>query len=111
MAIKLDATNHEHMDSFQVGDTVRVLYRIREGEKVREQPFEGIVIGIKGSDVSKTFTVRRIGDHEIGIERIFPVNSPNISKLSVLKKGKVRRAKLYYLREKVGKAAERIKAR
>jgi len=111
MALKLDATKHSHMDSFQVGDTVRVMYKIREGEKTREQPYEGIVIGIKGSDVSKTFTVRKIGDQGIGVERIFPVNSPNISKLSVLKKGKVRRAKLFYLRDKVGKSAERIKAR
>ncbi len=111
MALKLDATKHAHMDSFQVGDTVRVMYKIREGEKTREQPYEGIVIGIKGSDVSKTFTVRKIGDHGVGVERIFPANSPNISKLSVLKKGKVRRAKLYYLRDKVGKAAERIKTR
>ena len=111
MALKLDATKHSHMDSFQIGDTVRVMYKIREGEKTREQPYEGIVIGIKGSDVSKTFTVRKIGDQGIGVERIFPVNSPNISKLSVLKKGKVRRAKLFYLRDKVGKSAERIKAR
>ena len=111
MALKLDATKHSHMDSFQVGDTVRVMYKIREGDKTREQPYEGIVIGIKGSDVSKTFTVRKIGDQGVGVERIFPVNSPNISKLSVLKKGKVRRAKLFYLRDKVGKSAERIKAR
>ena len=111
MALKMDATNLKNIESFQVGDTVRVLYRIREGDKVREQPFEGIVIGIKGSDVSKTFTVRKIGDHGIGVERIFPVYSPNIAKLSVLKKGKVRRAKLYYLRDKVGKSAERIKTR
>ncbi|MBP8961169.1 50S ribosomal protein L19 [Patescibacteria group bacterium] len=111
MALKLDATKHSHMDSFQVGDTVRVMYKIREGDKTREQPYEGIVIGIKGSDVSKTFTVRKIGDQGVGVERIFPVNSPNISKLSVLKKGKVRRAKLFYLRDKVGKSAERIKVR
>ena len=110
MALKFDATGKENIESFKVGDTVKVLYKIREGEKTRIQPFEGVVIAIKGSGVSRTFTVRKIGDHKVGVERIFPVNSPNISKLSVLKEGKVRRAKLYYLRGKVGKEAERIKS-
>lgn len=110
MALKFDATRKENMKSFQVGDTVKVLYKIREGEKTRIQPFEGVVIAIKGSGISRTFTVRKIGDHGVGVERIFPANSPNISKLSVLKEGKVRRAKLYYLRGKVGKEAERIKS-
>lgn len=97
---------------FRVGDTVKVVYKIVEGNEVRRtQPFEGIVIGKKGSDVSKTFTVRRIGADAIGVERIFPLYSPNIESLTVVKKGKVRRAKLYYLREKTGRAAMKIKER
>lgn len=115
MAIKADASKLNNVETFQVGDTVRVHYKIREGEgeeaKTRIQPFEGIVIGIKGSDVSKTFTVRRIGADGVPVERIFPLHSPNISKLEVVKRGKVRRAKLYYLRKKVGRSAERIKSR
>jgi len=111
MALKFDASKIEHIESFQVGDTVRVHYKIREGEKTRIQPFEGIVIGIKGSDVSKTFIVRRIAADLVPVERIFPIYSPNISKLEVIKPGKVRRAKLYYLRGKVGRAATNIKRR
>jgi len=111
MALKFDASKIEHIESFQVGDTVRVHYKIREGKKTRIQPFEGIVIGIKGSDVSKTFTVRKIGAYLVPVERIFPIYTPNISKLDVIKKGKVRRAKLYYLRGKTGRAATNIKRR
>ena len=97
---------------FRVGDTIRVVYKIIEGDTVRRtQPFEGIVISKKGSDASKTFTVRRIGSDGIGVERIFPLYSPNIESIAVVKKGKVRRAKLYYLREKTGRAAMRIKER
>ena len=96
---------------FRVGDTVRVMYKIIEGDKVREQPYEGIVIQKKGKGVSKTFTVRRIGADSVGVERIFPEQSPNITSLTVLKTGKVRRAKLYYLRGKQGREASRIKER
>jgi len=96
---------------FRVGDTVRVWYRIIEGDKTRSQPFEGIVISKKGSGVSKTFTVRRIGADNVGVERIFPLFSPNLDKVDILKHGKVRRAKLYYLRGKKGRAATRIKER
>lgn len=97
---------------FRVGDTVKVIYKIMDGDKlVREQPFEGVVISKKGSDVSKTFTVRRIGAAGIGVERIFPLYSPNISSVDVLKKGKARRSKLYYLREKKGRAATKVKER
>lgn len=96
---------------FRVGDTVRVMYKITEGDKTRTQPYEGIVIGKKGSGISKTFTVRRVGADKIGVERIFPLYSPNIESVEVLKKGKVRRAKLYYLRDKKGRAATRIKER
>ncbi|MBN1162385.1 50S ribosomal protein L19 [Patescibacteria group bacterium] len=113
-----DITHHEDSTQsvpswpdFRPGDIVRVLYKIIEGKKVRTQPYEGIVIAKKGSGVSKTFTVRRIGVHGIGVERIFPFYSPNIEKLEVVKRGKVRRAKLYYLREKKGKEAMRVRER
>lgn len=94
---------------FNVGDTVRVNYKIKEGESFRIQPFEGIVIAKKNSGISKTFTVRRIGTDSIGVERIFPAYSPNIESVKVVKKGAVRRAKLYYLRGKKGRAALKIK--
>jgi large subunit ribosomal protein L19 len=96
---------------FRVGDTVKLQYRIIEGEKTRLQPFQGIVISKRGEGVSKTFTVRRIGADKIGVERIFPLHSPNIEELIVVKKGKVRKAKLYYLRDKKGREAMRIKER
>ncbi len=97
------------LPEFRVGDTVSVDVRIVEGEKSRIQKFEGVVIGRRGSGVSESFTVRKISNG-VGVERVFPVNSPNVSSLVVTRKGKVRRAKLYYLRERSGKAA-RIKER
>jgi large subunit ribosomal protein L19 len=99
------------LTDFRPGDSIKVFYKITEGGKTRIQPYEGIVISKKGSGVSKTFTVRKIGADSIGVERIFPLHSPNIEKIEVIKKGKVRRAKLYYLREKVGREAMRIKER
>jgi large subunit ribosomal protein L19 len=87
---------------FNVGDTVRVEVKIVEGEKTRLQAFEGIVIRKKGSGVSSTFTLRRVSYGE-GVERTFPLHSPLIEKISVLRTGRVRRAKLYYLRKRVGK--------
>jgi len=87
---------------FNIGDTVRVHVKIKEEEKTRIQVFEGIVIGKKGRGVSQTFTVRRVSYGE-GVERIFPVHCPSVSKVEVLKRGKVRRAKLYYLRKRIGK--------
>lgn len=101
----------EGIPNFRVGDTIRVSYKIIEGDKIRFQPFQGIVISKKGSDVSKTFTVRKIGADGIGVERIFPLHSPNIEKVKVVKRGKVRRAKLYYLRDRIGRKATRIKER
>ena len=92
---------------FNVGDTVRVNYRIIEGERERIQAFEGTVIKIQGSGIASTFTVRRIS-YGTGVERTFPVNSPRIQSLEVLREGKVRRAKLFYLRDRVGRSA-RIK--
>jgi len=89
---------------FRPGDNVSVSYRIIEGAKERIQLFRGDVIQIKGEGLNKTFTVRKISNG-IGVERIFPLNSPAIADIKVLKRGKVRRAKLYYLRELVGKKA------
>ena len=94
---------------FRSGDTVTVLYKIKEGGKERIQPFKGTVIQRKGTDHTKTFTVRKLSNG-IGVERIFPVYSPNIDSIEVNKRGKVRRARLYYLRERVGKKS-RIKER
>ncbi len=117
----MDGEKALHVD-FHVGDTVRVHYKLIEKEKVagktkrevkeetreRIQIFEGIVIAIKGSGANVMFTVRKIGAGAIGIERIFPLISPWIRKMEVKKHGLVRRAKLYYLRDKVGKEASRV---
>ncbi len=92
-----------------IGDTVRVHQQITEGKKTRTQIFEGIVIAIKGRENGKSFTVRKIGSAGIGVEKIFPVQLPGIKKIEVKRKGKVRRSKLYYLRDRVGKAATKIK--
>ena len=89
--------------SFKIGDTVDVHVKIVEGEKERVQIFTGIVIGRKGSKLDESFTVRRLVGNE-GVERVFPLHSPSIDKIDVKKSGKVRRAKLYYLRDRVGKA-------
>ncbi len=95
--------------NFKSGDTVNVYYKIIEGEKTRIQPYQGIVISRKGHDMSKSFTVRRLGADGVGVERIFQLHSPNIEKIELVKSGRVRRAKLYYLRDKKGSAAYRIK--
>lgn len=90
---------------FSVGDTVKVHVRIKEGDKSRIQIFEGTVIAKKHGGISETFTVRRVA-HGCGIERVFPLHSPVVDKVEVVRYGKVRRAKLYYLRGRVGKAAK-----
>ena len=90
---------------FNVGDTVRVDVRIKEGERERIQAFEGTVIAKKHGGVAETFTVRRVS-YGVGVERVFPVNSPNVKGVDVVRNGKIRRAKLYYLRDRVGKAAK-----
>lgn len=87
-------------ESFQVGDTLRVFSRDPQEKKAHSSPFEGVVIAIRGLGQNSTFTVRRIGIDKIAIERIFPFNSPAIEKIKVVKKNKVKRAKLYYLRKK-----------
>lgn len=92
---------------FGPGDTVRVRVRIKEGDKERIQAFQGVVIQRRGAGTGETFTVRKISSG-IGVERIFPLSSPNIAKIEVLRRGKVRRSKLFYLRELTGKSA-RIK--
>ncbi len=90
---------------FDIGDTVRVHAKVVEGDKERIQIFEGVVIGRRGSQNTETFTVRKVS-YGVGVERIFPVHSPTISRVDVVRHGKVRRAKLYYLREKKGKMAK-----
>lgn len=98
------------LPEFSVGDTIKVHTKIVEGEKHRIQMFEGIVIAIKGAGTRKTFTIRRISNG-VGVEKIIPLNSPNIAKIDLIKKGAVRRAKLYYMRERIGKKAMFIRSK
>ena len=97
--------SQENMPKFEVGDTVKIGVNIREGDKERVQMFEGTVIARKGSGVAETFTVRRVS-YGVGVERVFPIHSPNVVSVQVVRKGRVRRSKLYYLRNRVGKAAK-----
>ncbi len=91
------------LPEFRPGDTVKVYVRVKEGDKERVQPYEGIVIAIGGSGLGKTFVVRRIAAGGVGVERIFPYHSPTIENVEVVRRGRVRRAKLYYLRNVQGK--------
>ena len=95
----------ENAPVVNVGDTVKVHVKIKEGEKYRIQVFEGTVIAKKHGGINETFTVRRVA-HGCGIERVFPVHSPVVDKVELVRSGKVRRSKLYYLRDRVGKAAK-----
>ncbi len=95
----------ETTPEFGIGDTIRVSVNIREGNRERIQMFEGTVIARRGSGVAETFTVRRLS-YGVGVERVFPINSPNVVDVKVVRSGKVRRSKLYYLRDRVGKAAK-----
>ena len=95
----------EQQPEIKIGSTVRVSVKIKEGQRERIQAFEGTVIAIKGSGVAKTFTVRRVS-YGVVVERVFPVNSPNVAKVDLVRNGTVRRSKLYYLRDRVGKAAK-----
>ncbi len=95
----------ENAENFSVGDTVKVFFKIVEGTTERIQVFEGIVIAKNNSGIRRTFTVRKIS-YGVGVERIFPLHSPRVEKIEVVRRGKVRRAKLYYLRDRVGKAAK-----
>ena len=102
----LDAQNvKSEMPVIRIGDTVRVHIKIKEGSKERIQIFEGTVIAKKHGGVNETFTVRRIS-YGVGVEKVFPVHSPNVVQVETVRKGQVRRAKLYYLRGRVGKAAK-----
>jgi large subunit ribosomal protein L19 len=100
----IETQQHRELPAFRPGDQVKVHYRIREGEKERIQVFQGVVIRRKGGSSRETFTVRKVS-YGVGVERIFPVHSPKIEKLEVVSRGHVRRAKLYYLRERRGKKA------
>src|SRR4030042_4744104 len=104
---------HSSGSEFGIGDKTKITQKFKEGEKERTQAFEGMVIAIKGEALSQTFTVRRIGVHQIGIERIFPIMSPNIEKLEIIKSGVkgVKTAKLYYTRLKSKKEIDKIYAR
>ena len=95
----------EHAEVFRIGDTVKVHYKIIEGKTERVQVFEGIVIAMKRDGIRKTFTVRKIS-YGVGVERIFPLNSPKIAKIVRVREGRIRRSKLYYLRGRSGKAAK-----
>ena len=99
------ASLKENAPSFNIGDTIRVEVKIREGNNERLQAFEGTVIAKRGSGVAETFTVRRVS-YGVGVERVFPLHSPNVDSVKIIRRGKVRRSKLYYLRDRVGKAAK-----
>ena len=104
----VEATQYrDDIPDFAPGDTVNVHVRVIEGDKERIQQYQGVVIGMKGSGANKTFTVRKVSN-SVGVERVFPFNSPKLAKVDVVRRGRVRRAKLYYLRSLRGKAA-RIK--
>lgn len=94
----------EDVPQFRVGDTVKVHHRIVEGDKQRTQIFQGIVIGIQGRTINKTFTVRKVS-FAIGVEKTYPLHSPSVEKVEIVKSSKVRRAKLYFLRQRSGKSA------
>ena len=100
-----ESSMKKEVPAFNVGDTIKVHVKIQEGDKSRIQIFEGTVIAKKHGGVNETFTVRRVA-HGCGIERVFPLHSPVVEKVEVIRRGKVRRAKLYYLRDRVGKAAK-----
>ena len=106
-ALKLIAQDSlkAEVPSLEVGDSVRVHVKIKEGDRERIQVFEGTVIAKKHGGVAETFTVRRVS-HGCGVERVFPLHSPNVDKVEIVRQGRVRRAKLYYLRDRVGKAAK-----
>jgi len=99
----------ENIPEFGPGDTVRIQIKVVEGGKERLQAFEGICIARSGGGVNELFTLRKIASHGIGVERTFPTHSPRLAKIEVKRRGDVRRAKLYYLRKRIGKAASRVK--
>ena len=100
-----DSYMKKDVPAVEIGSTVRVNVKIREGERERIQAFEGTVIAKNGSGISETFTVRRVS-YGVGVERVFPIHSPNVADVITIRKGRVRRSKLYYLRNRLGKAAK-----
>jgi len=108
MASLLEMIERDHMrvdiPAFRIGDTVKVHVKIREGDKERIQIFEGVVIRSHKAKMGATFTVRKVS-YGVGVERIFPIHSPQIDRLEILRRGRIRRSRLYYLRKRVGKAA------
>ena len=106
-ALKLIAQDSvkAEIPQFEVGATIRIAVNIRDGDRERIQVFEGTVIARKGSGISETFTVRRVS-YGVGVERVFPLHSPNVKGIKIVRKGRVRRAKLYFLRDRGGKAAK-----
>ena len=100
-----ESSMKQEVPEVAIGDTVKVHVRIKEGDKSRIQVFEGTIIAKKHGGISETFTVRRVA-HGCGIERVFPLHSPSVAKVELVRHGKVRRAKLYYLRDRVGKASK-----
>ncbi len=109
MSSIIDAINQENVKAsvpaFNIGDTVKVMVKVIEGDRERLQAFEGVVIARKHGGISETFTVRRLS-FGVGVEKTFPIHSPKVADIQVVRRGKVRRAKLYYLRERTGKAAK-----
>lgn len=103
--IKNIGTEKRNFPEFTIGDTIVVSQKIKEGEKERIQDFEGDIIAVNNSGISTTFTIRRIGANGVGVEKIFPYFSPLIASIAFVRSGKKRRAKLYYMRDRVGKAA------
>lgn len=95
----------EKIPELNIGDTVRVHVKIKEGERERIQNFEGTIIARRGGGISESFTVRRVS-YGVGVERVFPIHSPNVDQVDIIRRGRVRRSKLYYLRDRVGKAAK-----
>ena len=106
-ALKLTTSSmlKSEMPEINIGDTVRVHVKIKEGQRERIQVFEGTVIARKHGGIEETFTVRRVS-YGVGVERVFPVHSPKVEKVEIVRRGRVRRSKLYYLRDRVGKAAK-----
>ena len=100
-----DGQLKETTGNFNIGDTIRVHNKIKEGTRERIQLFEGTIIAKNGGGISETFTVRRVS-YGVGVEKTFPVHSPNVEKVEIIRSGKVRRAKLYYLRDRVGKSSK-----
>ncbi len=95
----------DNPENFRIGDTVKVYFKIIEGQTERIQVFEGLVLAINNSGIKKTFTVRKMS-YGVGVERIFPLHSPRIDKIEMVRRGRIRRAKLYYIRKRIGKAAK-----